>query len=137
MAVDGLHPCPSGHEAVADPRLGEQVARARRIGFELAAQLGHVDPQVVRLGLILRAPDLSEQLAPGDQPAGVAGEQLEQLPFGGGEPDVVAGGERDPLGGEVDGEVVGRDDGLVRARAPPGEAPPAAGRAARPCRTVW
>src|SRR4029077_6762735 len=36
-----------GLVAVAHARLGEQVARPGRVVFELAAQLGHVEPQVV------------------------------------------------------------------------------------------
>src|SRR5579872_1306404 len=39
-------------EAVADPRLGDEVLRVARIGLELLAQLAHEHAQV--LGLLLR-----------------------------------------------------------------------------------
>src|SRR5258708_20781745 len=35
--------------AVAHAGLGEQVAGPRRVVFELAAQVGHMEPQVVRV----------------------------------------------------------------------------------------
>src|SRR3569833_4482114 len=40
---------PSRLEPVAQTGLGHQVARAARVVFQLAAQLGHVQAQVVRL----------------------------------------------------------------------------------------
>ena len=43
-------------QPVAGARLGEQVARARRIGLDLAPQVGDVDVEVVRLDLVARAP---------------------------------------------------------------------------------
>ena len=48
-------------EPVADPRLGDEIPRVRRIGLELLAQLPHEHAQV--LGLFLRrlAPDRLEQ----------------------------------------------------------------------------
>ena len=45
-----------GLEAVAHAGLGDEVARPRRLGLELAAELGEVDPQVVRLPLVRPAP---------------------------------------------------------------------------------
>ena len=43
-------------EPVAHARLGDEVPGVRGVGLELAAQLGHVDAQVVGLGLVRRAP---------------------------------------------------------------------------------
>ena len=80
----------SGFEPVAAARFGEQVPGPRRFGFELAAQLGQVNPQVVALRLVRGAPDLPQQLPLGDQAAAVADQDLEQLPFGRGQPDVTA-----------------------------------------------
>src|SRR4029077_20687365 len=82
----------SGIEAVAHPGLGEQVTRTRRLRLELAPQLGDVDAQVVALGLIRRPPPLLEELTLGDQAAAVAHQDLQQLPFGGGQPDIAAVG---------------------------------------------
>ena len=38
------------------------MPRMGGLGLELAAELRHVDPEVVRLGLVGWAPDLLEQL---------------------------------------------------------------------------
>src|SRR5205823_8957133 len=46
---------------VADPRLSHEVARVRRIRFELLAELAHKHPQVLRLFLRRFAPDGLEQ----------------------------------------------------------------------------
>ena len=51
-------------EAVADARLGDQV-RGGRVIVELLAQLAGVDPQVLRLGAVLRAPHLPQEHAGG------------------------------------------------------------------------
>lgn len=47
-----------GREAVSHARLGQQVARPRGVRLELAAQVGHVHAQVVRLLGGVRPPDL-------------------------------------------------------------------------------
>ena len=49
----------------------------RGVGLELAPDLGHVDPQVVGLGLVLRAPHLLQQLPLGDELARVADQHLD------------------------------------------------------------
>ena len=48
-------PC-SGLEAVAHARLGEQIPGPGRLGLQLAAQLGDIDPQVVGLRPVGRPP---------------------------------------------------------------------------------
>ena len=42
------------------------------IGFQLAPDVSHVDPEVIGLVAVLRAPDLLEELPLGDQLAAVA-----------------------------------------------------------------
>ena len=54
----GEHGGVGGGETVAHPWLGAQVARPRRIGLQLAAQVGHVHPQVVAFRAVLGSPDL-------------------------------------------------------------------------------
>ena len=69
--------CPLGHpyvawtrssrmlvrlEPVAHAGLGEQVLGPGRVGFELPAQLGHVDAQVPAGGLVAGSPHLGQQL---------------------------------------------------------------------------
>src|SRR5262245_61701761 len=106
-------------EAVAHAGLGDEVARARRIGLELAPDLGEVDAQVVRLRLVLGAPHLLKQLALRDELARVADEHLDDMPLGRREPDLAVAGA-DALGREVDREVGGLDDGfLVGGRGSP------------------
>ena len=58
-------------EAVAHPRLGDEVAGRARVGLELAPDLRHVHPEVVRLVLVLRAPHLLQELALTDQLPGL------------------------------------------------------------------
>ena len=69
------------HQPVADADLGQQVARPRRIGFDLAAQRAHVDAQVLRRFDMRRAPHLAQQLAMRQHLAAVARERGQQLVF--------------------------------------------------------
>jgi hypothetical protein len=55
----------------------------RRVRFELAADLGDEDAEVVGLLAVVGAPDFLEEVPLADQPAGLADEELDQLPFGG------------------------------------------------------
>src|SRR5262245_47312537 len=92
-------------EPVAHPGLGEQVARVRRIVFELPAYLSHVLAEVVGLRSVLRPPYFLQQLSLADQLARVLRKDLEQPPLGGSEPDLLSGGGlADHMVGEVDGE---------------------------------
>src|ERR1700733_11909650 len=52
-------------QPIADTRLGDHVLRPRRVGFELGADVGDVDAEVVRLGAVLGPPDLAQQLSVG------------------------------------------------------------------------
>src|SRR4029453_7371963 len=98
-----------GLEPVAHAWFGDEVAGVRRIGFQFAADLGDEQAQVVGLLLVFRPPDLLQQLPLADQPAGGAGQQLNELPLGRGEADLPAV-SGDLLGGQVDAEVRGLDD---------------------------
>src|SRR3984957_18142152 len=123
----GLEGAGLGLEAVAHAWFGEEVTGAGRLLFQLPAQLGDVDAQVVGLGAVGGAPHVLKQLLLGNQPAPVAYQDLEELPLGRREPDVRAVPD-DPLRGQVDREVLRRDDRFVRCggstadrRAEPGE----------------
>jgi len=48
--------------AVAHAWFGMEVARPGRVGFQLAPQVSHVDPEVVRLGLVLLTENRSDEL---------------------------------------------------------------------------
>src|SRR3982750_4468175 len=91
-------------EAVAHSWLGDEVPRLRGLGFELAADMGEVDPEVVGLVAVMRTPHLLEELAAGDELAGVANEHFDEMPFGWREPDLAAGAD-DLLRSQIDGEV--------------------------------
>jgi len=89
LSEPGCHAgLPSWLVPVAHAELGEQVAGARRVGFQLAPELGHVLAQVVGLVHVLRPPDLEQQLALADQFARVPDQLFEQLPFGRGQVQV-------------------------------------------------
>jgi hypothetical protein len=116
----------AGLVAVAHAGLGDQPARPRRVGFELAAQLSHVQAEVAGGVGVSGSPHLGQQLVAAEQLTGVAKQHLEQVPLGGGEPDVVrlSGPRRaapvrhrglpgDPLGGQVHDQAAKPDPGLV------------------------
>src|SRR5689334_11261496 len=94
-------------EPVAHARLGLDVSRTRGIGFELATELGDVNPQVVGLVLETGAPDLLQEVRGGDQATRLAGEDLEDLPFRRREPDGRPVRPPDDCGAEVYDEVRG------------------------------
>src|SRR5262245_11347498 len=107
--------CAVGLEAVAHAGLRDEVAGVRRIGLELAPNLGEVDAQVIRLRPVLGAPHLLEQLALRDELARVPDEDLDDVPLGRSEADLAVG-PSNALRGEVDREVRGLDDGLLLGR---------------------
>src|SRR4051794_10603663 len=108
-----------GREAVADARVGQDDLRARRIVLELAADVGDVDPQVVRLLAVARTPDLAQQRAVGEELAAVDGEHAQEVELDRREVHVLAVA-RDPARGEVDRDRAGPDDriGAVGGIAP-------------------
>lgn len=77
-------------EPVAHTRLGDQVARSRGLWFQFAAQLSEVHAQVVGVGEVLGPRHLGQQLPVGDQAALMPDEDLQQAPFGAGQPDLGA-----------------------------------------------
>ena len=100
---DGRH---SRLEPVPNPGLGDQVPRPGRVGLQLPPQLREIDPQVMGFVLVLRPPDLGEQLLLRHQPAGVPHQQFQQRPFGGGEPNRLIPAQH-PVRGQIHGEIVG------------------------------
>ena len=89
-----------------------------------SAQLRHVLAQVVGLRLVVRAPDVVEELALADEPAGVADQDLQQPPLGLGEADIAAGDDpvRDvyDVPSDADGRRLvgaGRAPAMARMRA--------------------
>ena len=114
-------------EPVASAGLGEQIARARRVGLELAPQLRDVDVQVVRLVPVGRPPHLAQDRPMRQQLALVLGEQR------------AGGGTRAASGGRARRSTltaclleVDRDRARRRAPARPGCPPVAAPRAGAP-----
>src|SRR6202790_3160321 len=68
-------------QSIANPGLGEQPARPRRIGFKLRAQLLHIDAQVLRLLRASRPPYLLQQSAMSHHQADMLRQHLEQSIF--------------------------------------------------------
>ena len=101
----------SGAEAVAHAGFGDEVFGVGGVVFELAAELGQVDPQVAGVLALGGPPDVGRSWSPADQPAVVAHEQVEDAPLGRGQVYVPAL-SLDDLGGEVDGQLTGFE-GLV------------------------
>src|SRR5260370_29802519 len=65
-------------EAVADAEFGQDVGRAGRVGFELLPQPADKDPQILHLFGLRRAPDLAQQMAVGQDFAGVHDEMAQE-----------------------------------------------------------
>src|SRR3954447_11586938 len=66
-------------ELVAEPPDGDEHRRMGRVGLELGAQPLHVDVEGLGVPDVVRAPEPVDQLSAGEDAAGVAQEQLEQL----------------------------------------------------------
>jgi hypothetical protein len=77
-----------GREPVSHPRLGDDEARAREIGFDLLAQRSVQHAQV--LGLIdrMRAPDGLEDRLVGQHAAGVLREEQQEIELLGCQPNL-------------------------------------------------
>ena len=71
-----------GLEAVAHPRLGDEMARSGRIILELVPECFDVLAQIVGLLHVRRSPDLLKQLSLAHKPPGMPDQRLEELPLG-------------------------------------------------------
>src|SRR5262249_58154968 len=80
-----------------------------------AGDVGHEEAEVIRLGVVLGSPDLLQELALGDKPPAVADENLDEVPLGGCQADLVAVAPY-LLRRQVDGEVGGLDEGILLGR---------------------
>src|ERR687895_1686864 len=76
---------------MAPARLREQKVRPGGVGFELAAQLTHVNPQVMTAIRMSTAPDGMQQLPVGERLAGVLDQHREESILDGGEVDLTVG----------------------------------------------
>ena len=87
-------------KAIANARLGQDILRALRVGFEFLAQLAHVDAQVLGVICIGRPPHVGEDALVGKHPSVIGGQVGQQLEFGAGQLDffIVA---RDDVPGQV------------------------------------
>ena len=87
----------------------------RGLGLELAAQLGHEHPQIVRLVVVLGSPDLLQQLCLRDEAAAVANEHFDEVPLGRCQSHLLAVAAH-LLRRQVDGEVRRLDEGFFFRR---------------------
>ena len=67
------------HQAVSYARLGKEVARTSGVWFQFAAELRHVDAQVLSLFTMLRSPHFDEQLPLRNHLPGMSNESLQQF----------------------------------------------------------
>src|SRR5262249_36746572 len=66
-----------GAQAVADAGLGQQILRALGVPLDLASELAHIDPQILRVGRLV--PELLQQEPVREHLAGVLHEQAQEL----------------------------------------------------------
>ena len=69
------------NEAVADAGLRDDVPRPVRVGFELLAQAGDVNVEIVGFAAILRAPNVVYQHRVSEHPVRMRDEYLHQVVF--------------------------------------------------------
>src|SRR3954467_15423239 len=105
------------HEAIPSTRLREDVARPRRVRFDLAPQLGDVDVQVVRLGAVRLSPYLVQDRTVRQELSLVSGKQCEQRVFLRRQLNTLAA-HRHCMRLEVDAELADLEDRLTRALRP-------------------
>src|ERR1700716_1650790 len=72
-----------GAEAIPDTALGLDVDRLAWVGLDLATQAGDVHPQPFLVGFLIACPGLRQERLVGDDPAGIADEEKQQLGLGG------------------------------------------------------
>ena len=70
-------------ESVSDAGLGHEVPGRVRIGLQLAAQVPHVDAEILLRIAVRRAPDRVEELTVRHRASGVGHQRLQQAPLGG------------------------------------------------------
>src|SRR5262249_12620943 len=94
-------------QAVADPRLRQDIMRTLGIGFDLLPQLPHIDAQILRVREVI--PQLAEQELVGEHLAGVLHQRAQKLVFLGGQFYLLVTHLHDaPY--QVDREVAGAED---------------------------
>ncbi len=103
-----------GHELVAD--VADGADQRLVLDAELGAQPADVDVDGAGAAEVVVAPDLLQQLVPGEDPARVLGEELEQLELLVGEVERPAR-ELGGVGVLVDGQLAGPYDTRARRRA--------------------
>src|SRR5262245_7586674 len=64
------------HQAISDPKLGQEYPRLGRVDLDLLPELAHEDTQIMRVVQMGRPPDLLEQELVGDDVAGMLRQQL-------------------------------------------------------------
>src|SRR5262245_31672724 len=108
-----------GFEDIADSAHGLEIARLRRIVFELAAQAVDELLQHLAVAGAAAAPDVDGEALGGEGVAGIGDQQLEQTPLQRGETDRIAAADTHPAPLGVQHEIAGVQSGL----APFGDAP--------------
>jgi len=94
------------HQAVADAWLGEYQAGLGGFDFQLLAEMGDVNAEVVGLVQGVWPPHFLEDVAMGQDLAGVLDEEAKQGVFRGGQPDLAVV-ELDQARGQVNFEAAG------------------------------
>src|SRR5438552_12722276 len=79
-SVRGREDAPSAfRHPIADARLGQHDLRVIGLVLDLLPQLADIDPQILRVLDMRRAPDRGEDLLVRQHPASVAGEERQQI----------------------------------------------------------
>ena len=131
------------HDLVAHASHGEDPLGRRRVGLDPAPEPLDVHVEGLGVAHVVVAPDLVDELVPGDHPARPLEQQLQDLELLEGQVQRLAA-ERDLVAIGVEDEVAGRQRPRRRCPAPgrasarpPGAARPASGPPAPAVGTAW
>src|SRR5690606_23203780 len=103
-------PCSPIPEPVANARLCRHEARACRLRLHFPPQVADVDAQKVDFAVVPFAPDLPQKLLVGDDLAGVAHQNAQEIVFRWRELDLFRTPRHSPPR-KIDGEVAKRENG--------------------------
>jgi hypothetical protein len=87
------------------------MLQVRGVALQLLAQLRHVQAQVSRIGYLVGAPDVLQQVLPGHERSGVAGQELEHPPLRRRQVHDLAAAD-DAGRGQVDLDIAEAHDGV-------------------------
>src|SRR4051794_18049688 len=102
-------------QAITNPKLGQNMLRARRVVLEFLAKTADEHPEVLNLLGMRRSPDLPQQIAMRQHLSGMGHEMPQQLELFWRELDLLTGATDMPAD-EIDRQIIRNEDGQLALR---------------------